>query len=159
MVRNVLNTSMMLHTNLLDLLIVCCCDVLVTDRISSVVINGEHHVELEQVHKLNEQAHCTTEAEAVSKILTRAHSPERCVYTYARVLVSCMSASAKCPQAFEIDVGNVDGGAARSKLEEEDRKESRKKQLLEHWGTILEEITADPSLSVAHASWLCHSAP
>ncbi len=36
-----------------------CRDVLVTDWIASVVINGEHHVELEEVHQLHKQPRCT----------------------------------------------------------------------------------------------------
>lgn len=50
---------------LLNLLIVRCCDILITDRISSVVINWKHHVELKQVHKLNKQARCRKQGEAV----------------------------------------------------------------------------------------------
>ena len=53
---------------LLNLLIVCRSDILVTDRISSVVIDGEHHVKLEQVHQLNKQARYREQAEAVSTL-------------------------------------------------------------------------------------------
>ena len=45
---------------LLDLFIVGISDVLITDRVACVVINGEHHVELEQVHQLHKQPRCTT---------------------------------------------------------------------------------------------------
>ena len=44
---------------LLHFLIMGCRDVLVTDWIASVVINGEHHVELEEVHQLHKQPRCT----------------------------------------------------------------------------------------------------
>ena len=49
--------------HLLNLLVVRRCDILVTDRISGVVIDGEHHVELEQVHELNKQARYRKQAE------------------------------------------------------------------------------------------------
>lgn len=51
--------------HLLNLLIVCCCDIFITDRISGVVIDGEHYVELEQVHELNKQARYRKQGEAV----------------------------------------------------------------------------------------------
>ena len=58
----------------------CCCDVLITDRISSVIINGEHHVELEQVHKLNKETRCRTQAEAILRQLSmQEHIAETCV--------------------------------------------------------------------------------
>ena len=38
---------------LLDLFIVGGGDVLIADRVTRVVVNGEHHVELEQVHQLH----------------------------------------------------------------------------------------------------------
>ena len=44
----------------------CCGDILIADRVPSVVIDGEHHVKLEQVHKLNKQACCRRQEEAVS---------------------------------------------------------------------------------------------
>ena len=45
---------------LLNLFIVGCSDVLIADWVTCVVVNGEHHVELEQVHQLHKQPRCTT---------------------------------------------------------------------------------------------------
>ncbi len=44
---------------LLNFLIMGCCDILITDWIAGVVVNGEHHVELEEVHQLHKQPRCT----------------------------------------------------------------------------------------------------
>lgn len=44
---------------LLHFLIVGCCDVLITDWIAGVIVNGKHHVELEEVHQLHKQPCCT----------------------------------------------------------------------------------------------------
>ena len=45
---------------LLNLFIVGGSDVLIADWVTCVVVNGEHHVELEQVHQLHKQPRCTT---------------------------------------------------------------------------------------------------
>ncbi len=55
---------------LLHFLIVGCCDILITDWIASVVINGKHHVELEEVHQLHKQPCCTAHDRAFDIVHT-----------------------------------------------------------------------------------------
>jgi hypothetical protein len=45
-----------------------CSDVLITDWIASVVINGEHHVELKEVHQLHKQPRCTAHGSAFDTV-------------------------------------------------------------------------------------------
>ena len=45
-----------------------CCDILIADWIAGVIINGKHHVELEEVHQLHKQPRCTAHDSAFDTV-------------------------------------------------------------------------------------------